>query len=353
MKVDFGIYISDNSASIARMIDGQPTIIKTDTLKDKIALCVGFNKKGDLIVGDRAHNDLRASKARDENFEIESSANYYSDFLRTIGTNKTYYSSNTNQEYSSEQLVGFVIKTLKLFVKDDDIIASVITVPNNFNLNQIEAIRKSGILGGIEQVEIVQESIAASLTVSLDSVKYNNFSAIFSFQEKSFEVSLLKNGQIIEAEGNHFLSGENLDYTIVDNIIVPHIESNYEIDKLLSNENERQKLRHSLKFFAEETKIQLSFNQSHNILSDIGDLGEDDDGEELELDITVTDQQMTTCLSPVFQKAIDLTKKLLSRNNLEGTALDALILVGGPTFSPVLRKMLTEQICAPDPSAIQ
>ncbi len=42
---------------------------------------------------------------------------------------------------------------------------------------------------------------------------------------------------------------------------------------------------------------------------------------------------------------------MLERNNLKGSSLDSLILVGGPTFSPVLRKMLEGQICKPDTSA--
>jgi molecular chaperone DnaK len=53
---------------------------------------------------------------------------------------------------------------------------------------------------------------------------------------------------------------------------------------------------------------------------------------------------MERVLAPVFQKAIDITKELLSRNNLNGGKLDALILVGGPTHSPILRRMLKEQI---------
>lgn len=106
-----------------------------------------------------------------------------------------------------------------------------------------------------------------------------------------------------------------------------------------------------MKFYAEETKIKLSFNEIHNVLSDLGDIpGEDDNGEEFELDITVTQSDMQRALSPIFQKAIDICQKLLERNNLKGSSLDSLILVGGPTFSPVLRKMLEQQICKPDTS---
>lgn len=53
---------------------------------------------------------------------------------------------------------------------------------------------------------------------------------------------------------------------------------------------------------------------------------------------------MENVIAPIFQKAIDITKELLKRNNLKGSDLGALILVGGPTFSPILRRMLKEQI---------
>ena len=47
---------------------------------------------------------------------------------------------------------------------------------------------------------------------------------------------------------------------------------------------------------------------------------------------------MENVVAPIFQKAIDITKELLKRNNLKGSDLGALILVGGPTYSPILRK---------------
>jgi molecular chaperone DnaK len=71
---------------------------------------------------------------------------------------------------------------------------------------------------------------------------------------------------------------------------------------------------------------------------------EDENGEEPEIDLKITATRLEEVLSPLFQKAIDITKDLLKRNNLKGTNLDKLILVGGPTYSPILRRMLKEQI---------
>ena len=53
--------------------------------------------------------------------------------------------------------------------------------------------------------------------------------------------------------------------------------------------------------------------------------------------MTLTAADMERVLSPIFQKAIDITKELLRRNNLRGEDLSALLLVGGPTHSPILR----------------
>ena len=96
-------------------------------------------------------------------------------------------------------------------------------------------------------------------------------------------------------------------------------------------------------------KNELSFKNEFNLYKEEGS-GTDDDGEEIEIDLTVTQAELEKVLSPIFQKAVDISKKLLERNNLKGSSLDSLILVGGPTFSPVVRKMLEQQICKPDTS---
>ena len=75
-----------------------------------------------------------------------------------------------------------------------------------------------------------------------------------------------------------------------------------------------------------------------------GDLGEDEDGEEMELDLTVTQEEVFEVMRPYFQKAVDICKELVKRNNLTASQINKLILVGGPTHSPLIRQMLKDQI---------
>ncbi|MEE9429652.1 MAG: Hsp70 family protein, partial [Melioribacteraceae bacterium] len=286
----------------------------------------------------------------------DSNSNSFIEFKRTMGTDKTYPSTNLDKDLSSEELSAEVLKTLKSFVKDESVNSIVITVPAAFLNNQKEATRQAAKLAGFDHIELLQEPVAAAMAYGIDTDKKDGFWFVFDFGGGTFDSALLKveDGimKVVDTEGDNYLGGQNLDFAIVDEIILPYIEENFAIDSILEDDNKKQILRNAMKFYAEETKIKLSFNDTHNILSDLGDIpGEDDEGEEFELDITVTQEDITKALAPVFQKAIDVSQNLLKRNNLKGKDLDSLILVGGPTFSPVLRGMLESQICKPDTSA--
>lgn len=352
-KIDYGIDLGTTNSAISRMENGEPTIKKTDTLKDTMPSCIYINKKKAIQAGDSAYNALKRDKLK--SMKGSSDSNAFIEFKRTMGTDKKYFSSNLEKDLASEELSAEVLKTLKSFVKDESVNSIVITVPAAFKNNQKEATREAAKLAGFNHIELLQEPVAASMAYGLDSAKKDGFWLVFDFGGGTFDAALLKVEEgimkVIDTEGDNYLGGKNLDFAIVDEIILPFIQENFVIDSILEDDTKKQILRNAMKFYAEETKIKLSFNDTHNILSDLGDIpGEDDEGEEFELDITVTQADITKALAPVFQKAIDVSLSLLERNNLKGSSLDSLILVGGPTFSPVLRKMLEEQICKPDTS---
>ncbi|WP_298954871.1 Hsp70 family protein [uncultured Nonlabens sp.] len=358
-KIDYGIDLGTTNSAISRMENGEATIKKTDTLKDTMPSSVYINKKKAIQVGDSAYNVLKRDKLRAMKTWNDSDSNSYIEFKRTMGSDKTYTSSNLGKDLTSEELSAEVLKTLKSFVKDENVNSIVITVPAAFKNNQKEATREAAKLAGFDHIELLQEPVAASMAYGLfesSKDKKDGFWLVFDFGGGTFDSALLKVEEgimkVIDTEGDNYLGGKNLDFAIVDEIILPYLQENFVIDSILADDSKKQILRNAMKGFAETTKIQLSFKDEHNILSDLGEIpAEDDEGEELELDITVTQTDISNALSPVFQKAIDVSKNLLERNNLKGSSLDSLILVGGPTFSPVLRKMLEAQICKPDTSA--
>lgn len=348
LKMKYGIDLGTTNSAICKMENGEPSIKKTDTLKDTLPSCISFTKKKLSRAGDSAYNDLRQDRSRATKVWSNGNSNVFIEFKRTMGLDTKYASSNMERSYSSEELSAEVLKTLKSFIGDDTIDACVITIPAKFKAPEIAATMRAAKLAGIEHCSLLQEPIAASMAYGLSTDNKNGYWLVFDFGGGTFDAALLsvEDGimQVRDTEGDNFLGGKNLDYAIVDEIIIPYLKENYAIDGIMADATKREILRDAVKYYAEQAKNQLSFKPSVDIMSQLDEFGEDDDGEPLELDMVISAGQMQQVLSPIFQKAVDIVKGLLKRNNLKGTDLGSLILVGGPTYSLVLRQMLKEQI---------
>lgn len=348
LKIDYGIDLGTTNSAICRMEKGKPVVKKIEVTDDTMPSCVFFNKKKSIMVGSSAYLSMKSDKRRATKSWSTSSSNTYVEVKRTMGTDKMYHSSNMDRDYSSEELSAEILKALKSFITDENFRSVVITVPAKFTVNQKTATMQAAKLAGFDQCELLQEPIAAAMAYGLTSEEKDGYWMVFDFGGGTFDAALLKveDGiiQVFDTEGDNYLGGKNLDYAIVDNIIIPYVKDNYVIDDILSDADKKEVLRDAMKTYAEDVKNKLSFMDSEDIISNLGDLGEDDEGEEIELDLTLTQNQVFEVMRPIFQKAVDICKTLLARNGLTNDLINKLILVGGPTHSPLIRTMLKEQV---------
>lgn len=348
IKMKYGIDLGTTNSALCKMENGDPTIKKTDTLKDTLPSCVSFTRKKIVKVGDSAYNDLRQDKARATKRWTKGDENVFIEFKREMGLDTPHESRNMERSYSAEELSAEVLKSLKSLLTDDSMNACVITVPAKFKTDQIAATKRAATLAGIAHCELLQEPIAASMAYGLSDEKKDGIWLVFDFGGGTFDAALVKveDGimQVKDTEGDNYLGGKNLDYAIVDDIIIPYLQQNYVIGSILNNDAKRQILREAMKFYAEQAKIQLTFRERCDITSQLDEFGEDDAGTEIELDMVITQAELSMVVSPIYQRAIDICKQLLSRNHISGDDLDSLILVGGPTLSPILREQLKLQI---------
>lgn len=347
LKIDYGIDLGTTNSAICRMDKGEVCVIKCDTTDDTMPSCVQFTKRKGTKVGKTAYNALKSDKRAATKTWADGDSNIFVEFKRKMGTDGLYKGSFMDVPYTPEQLSAEVLKTLKSFVSDEEVSSVVITVPAMFKMNQKDATLKAAKLAGFSHCELLQEPIAAAMAYGLTSNQKDGYWLVFDFGGGTFDAALLKveEGimQVFDTEGNNYLGGKDLDNAMVDRIIIPYLQDNNSIDEILADPRKKEILKAALKTYAEETKNQLSFKESYDIITNLGDLGEDDEGNELELDLTITQEQIDGVFSTVFQEAIDICKKLLERNNMGGDKLDKIILVGGPTHSPILRRMLKEQ----------
>lgn len=349
VKMKYGIDLGTTNSAICKMEKGEAVIKKVEVTDDTLPSCVSFSKKKVISVGSSAYRAMASDKAKSTKTWSEQSSNVFIEFKRTMGLDTTYTSSNMGRDYSSEELSAEILKTLKSFVSEDNVNAAVITIPAKFKADQIAATKRAATMAGIEHCELLQEPIAAAMAYGLSIENKNGYWLVFDFGGGTFDAALLRvqGGvmQVFDTAGDNYLGGKNLDYAIVDEIIIPYLQKNYSIDGILSDNNRKSMLRDALKIYAERAKNKLSFKDVCDVEYILGQLGNDDNDEELDLtDLVINKEQLQVVIQPIFQKAVDICKDLLQRNNLKGSQLDSLILVGGPTHSPVVRQLLKEQI---------
>ena len=348
-RIKYGIDLGTTNSAIAEINKGKSEIRKNLNGGDTTPSCVGFRKN--VVVGVKAANSLRADKSRALKSGKQGAENFFVEFKRTMGTDSKYFSENMNKNYSSEELSSEVLKTLKAQVQEN-FKSVVITIPAMFTDPQKSATIEAAKLAGFPQVELLQEPIAAASAFGVDEEVKDGKILVFDFGGGTFDVCLIsiEDGimQVEDTGGDNWLGGKNLDEAVIDKILTPWIQENYKIDSYLNDEVKKSLLNNVLKYYAEPAKIELSFSDESEVTSDLGEFPDDDEGNEIELDLVINKDQMKSALEPIFQKAIDITIDLLKRNKLKGNDLESLLLVGGPTFSPVLRDMIKKQICAPN-----
>ena len=348
LKIDYGIDLGTTNSAICRMDKGNVNVMKIEVTDDTMPSCVYFNKKKSVVVGAQAYSSMKSDKRRATKKWDAGESNTYVEFKRTMGTTTEYKSKNMERSYSSEELSAEVLKALKSFVQDDEVRSAIITVPAKFTQNQKDATMRAAKLAGFEHCELLQEPIAASMAYGLSTEEKDGLWLVFDFGGGTFDAALVKSEdgimKVFDTEGDNYLGGKNLDEAIVDQVIIPYLQEHYVIDEILADENKKKVLRDAMKTYAEDLKNSLSFKPAEDVISNLGDLGEDDEGEEIELDFSLSQEELESVIAPIFQRAVDICKKLLERNNLNGDQLTKVILVGGPTHSPVIRRMLKEQI---------
>jgi len=347
-KINFGIDLGTTNSAIAKIENGKPMIVTTGRA-DIIPSCVAIQNGGRFLVGDRAK--IIYAQEKEKELRDGTKPNSFIEFKREMSNPFTYQSTNLGRDISPEELSAEVLKTLKSFVTTEKLNSIVVTVPAKFNIAQKQATINAGTLAGFDLVVLLEEPVAACLAYNMEAQQKKGTWLVFDFGGGTFDAALVKKDddgmiRIIDTGGDSELGGKDLDLAIVDKLILPYLYENYNLSSYNEDEKKSEFLRSVIKRFAEESKLELSFQQSTDLLKTYpGDIElKDDDGKDICLNIDFNQDILHTVLESIHQRAIDLALKVIEKNNLSKKNLDAVILVGGPTLSPVFQKMIKTQI---------
>lgn len=325
---DFGIDFGTTNSAIAYLQRDKIEVIKNSlTQNDLTPSAVVVDGKGAVIVGEAAYRRLE--------FDPDNSVG---GFKRWLGGNNSFTFQKSGRSMRAEELCAEVLKSLKADVYarfQEDIKAAVITVPAVWEIPKCEATRRGAQLAGLEFTPLLQEPIAAALGYGFQAEELRGVLMIFDLGGGTFDTSLLsaKDGRLVVL-GNEgcLLGGRDFDLKIAE-WIAKRIEDEFGIRELRRDNPVARRAFAKLKQKAEDVKKQLSVRESCPI--SIEELGAGFENVETTIEIHRRDYEQL--ITADTRKAISICKSLLSTKGLKPSALQALLLVGGPTLTPYIR----------------
>ena len=349
--IDFGIDLGTTNSAIALLNGVTTEIIKNDLQQDITPSAVHFRKNGELLLGFYAKETIKTPRLDDTAIE----------FKRRMGSDFIYTFDGSGQKRKPEELSAEVLKRLKADAeqKTGEIIeAAVITVPAAFELHQCDATKKAAQLAGFRESPLLLEPTAAALAYGFQADSKKSHWLVFDFGGGTFDATIIKTEEgtihVVNHGGDNFLGGSDIDKALVSKIIVPRLVEEFGLEEFdWSQAGKGGRWRQAfarLKWAAEQAKIELSRKEKASLDPDtVSNLKDEQSGQiavaDFEMDISRSD--LMRVAEPFILRATEITKRALKEVNLPGSAIEKVILVGGPTVAPYFRQMLEERLRIP------
>jgi Fe-S protein assembly chaperone HscA len=242
------------------------------------------------------------------------------------------------REFTPPEISAFILRDLKHRAEahfaeqgefDNEVDRAVITVPAYFNDAQRTATRDAGRIAGLEVLRIINEPTAASLAYGLDK-KHSGVIAVYDLGGGTFDISILRveDGvfQVLSTNGDTHLGGDDIDVLLMDRVMGgytgPPLHGGVDADPRVGRSAESvQELRKA----AIQAKLDLSDHEQ----------------------TTFNGQRMTraafeTLIAPIVERTLGPCRQALADAGLEPSQIDEVVLVGGSTRIPLVRRKVEE-----------
>ncbi len=343
--INFGIDLGTTNSVIAKFVKGEVQVFTNprDFGRNTLPSVIAF-RKDTVFIGTKA-----------QEYADRDPKNVISRFKRKMGTSESYKISVLNQSKSPIELSAQILKELKNFVQSGETLDSVvITIPASFDTIQSNATKEAGLQAGFKQVILLQEPIAASLAYAnkkKDKELEDGQWLVYDLGGGTFDVALVKihegEMKVLDHEGDNFLGGADFDDEIVKKLIIPKLEkagSFSDLEGQMTSASGKYNGKFlAYRFLAEKLKIALSSQTSEEINIQIVD----ESGNDIDEYISISRSEFENIIKASIDTTIEMVKKILVRNSLGSKDLQFVLMIGGSTFIPYVRKRVEEMLQIP------
>lgn len=313
-----GIDLGTTNSLAAYYENGEAKIIPNRLGEHLTPSVVSMDENQTLYIGKTAKE--RKIKYSDNTIEV---------FKRSMGTDKEFQLQG--KKYRAEEIASFILRALK---EDAEVYLqrpveeAVISVPAYFNDQQRKATKKAGELAGLKVERIINEPTAAAISYGIEQREANTRFLVFDLGGGTFDVSILElYHNIMEVRavaGDNFLGGE--DFTDV-------LYRMFLKEKNLEESSLSDTVLAHIRKQAELCKLGFSEGNTSVMKCNIGDEG-------MELSVPL-EKYRIECL-PLLDKIQKPIERSLKDAGIKLSQIDEVILVGGATKLPIIRKFVAK-----------
>lgn len=346
-----GIDLGTTFSAVAAVENGKPRLIKSRSGSRLTPSMVGFEPLGGRVVGEAARPLLAehpghvafATKrfiGRRWSAELALSARSVVPYPLIQGPSGEIRISLAGRVLPLTQVSAMILGELKLDAEayfGRPVKKAVITVPANFDEAQRQATKESAQIAGLEVLRIVNEPTAAAVAYGLAS-GFKGRSLVFDLGGGTFDVSILEvQDGVFEVKatgGDPHLGGEDFDNRIVQWLLAQVPQTHREA--AAQDPITLQKL----KIAAEQAKRELSESEEAQIFIDgAGDHGR---AHLVDFDTALTRPFFETLSEPLSRRCLSVCERVMADAGLSAGAIDAVLMVGGMSRVPLIRKLVTD-----------
>ena len=342
-----GIDLGTTNSLVAYVdVDGKPVVVRDADGKNALVPSVIWLNGEQTVIGElakdklieepqntifsvkrlmgKSYNDVRDYQGY---FSYKVIDNETDESLVKVRVGDTYY---TPVELSAKILAELKLRAETALKRP--ISKAVITVPAYFNDSQRQATRDAGKLAGLDVLRIVNEPTAASLAygIGLDKTEQKTI-AVYDLGGGTFDVSILRieSGifEVLSTHGDTFLGGDDFDIAIVQY----WASQNSIPEELLLSDRQ---LAQSLRLMAEAAKKALSTDLEYS--ETLGSYK-----------LHLHRVEFETLIGPLVDKTLEACKNAMRDARLPIEDIDEVVMVGGSTRVPLVKKAVAEYFGRP------
>ena len=333
MSKIIGIDLGTSNSAASVMMGGKPTIIPAaegaTAYGKAFPSIVAFTKDGTLLVGEPARRQA-----------VSNPDGTIMAIKRMMGTDEII--KIQDKEYKPQQISAFILQKIKKDAESfigEKIEKAVITVPAYFDDNQRQATKDAGTIAGLDVVRIINEPTAAALTYGLDKEKQDLKIMVYDFGGGTLDVTIMEMGggvfEVISTSGDTKVGGTDMDKAIIDYVIEDFRKK--EGINLADDATAYTRVREA----SEKAKIELSNVMETEI--NLPFIAQTSEGSK-NLIVQLTRAKIEELTRSIVEKTKPSIEKTLSDAKLQASDIHKIIMIGGPTRMPLVRKFVSEVV---------